>query len=49
MSTNQENIEQQIQVEEHKGEMGNTQETPVEDKMLGNKREADYELERKGE
>ncbi len=45
MSSNQENIEQKIQVEEPKEKIMNFQVTLLDEKMLGQKREAEYEIE----
>ena len=47
MSSNQENIEQKIQVEEPKEKIMNSQNTLLDEKMLGLKREAEYEIEGK--
>lgn len=47
MSSNQENIEQKIQIEEPKEKIMNSQNTLLDEKMLGQKREAEYEIEGK--
>ena len=47
MSSNQENIDQKIHLLEPKEKIMNSQDTLLDEKMLGQKREAEYEIEGK--